>query len=196
MVRVSWSVFRGKRKGSKVDSRKLKVKRSGSCGLNLADLGRGVAAPLRRTRPAIVLRIDVGDVKSKPAPFKAKGAAPKCRRVDQSCGLGAQRAAPLHESVRVIFRWLELGVGAVDFGEELLELGAIFFAGAGFGAAGNVYGVGADVEDGVGDIFGGESAGEDDAMSFSGAAGDGPVGAMAGAAVFAGFGGVEKERAY
>ncbi len=69
------------------------------------------------------------------------------------------------------------------------------FAGAGFDAAGDVYGVGADVEDGFGDVFGGEAAGEDDAVGFGGAAGDGPVGASASAAVFAGFCGVEEEGA-
>lgn len=83
----------------------------------------------------------------------------------------------------------------MDFGEELAELGAVLFAGSGFDAAGYVYGVGADVEDGLGDVLGGEAAGEDDAVIFRGAAGDGPVGASAGAAVFAGFGGVEEEGA-
>ena len=62
--------------------------------------------------------------------------------------------------------------GAGDFGEELAELGAIFFAGAGFDAAGDVDGVGADGEDGFGHVFGGEAAGEDDAVSFCGAAGE------------------------
>src|SRR5580692_1000153 len=90
---------------------------------------------------------------------------------------------------------LQLAVGASDFGEELAELGAIFFAGAGFDAAGYVYGVGADAQDGFGDVFGREAAGEDDAVSLGGAAGDGPVGAMAGAAVFTRFCGVEKKRA-
>ena len=89
----------------------------------------------------------------------------------------------------------ELGVGAGDFGEELGEFGAGFFAGAGFDAAGDVYGVGADVEDGFGYVFGGEAAGEDDAVILRGVAGDSPVGASAGAAVLAGFGGVEEEGA-
>src|SRR5579862_9500001 len=104
-----------------------------------------------------------------PHPFKTKGAAPNCRR-------GAKSEISS-----------ELGVGAGDFGEELAELGAIFFAGAGFDAAGYVYGVGADVEDGFGDVFGGEAAGENDAVGFGGAAGDGPVGAVACAAILAGF---------
>ena len=77
----------------------------------------------------------------------------------------------------------------------MAELSAIFFAGAGFDAAGYVDGVGADVEDGFGDVFGGEAAGKDDAVGFGGAAGDLPIGALARAAVLAGFCGVEKKGA-
>ena len=101
---------------------------------------------------------------------------------------GAACCAPTY-----LWQCLKLVAGAGDFGEELAEFGAIFFAGAGFDAAGDVDGVGANVEDGFGDVFGGEAAGEDDAVGFCGAAGDGPVGAVAGAAELAGFVGVEEE---
>ena len=88
-----------------------------------------------------------------------------------------------------------MAIGAGDFGEELAELGAILFAGGGFDAAGDVDGVRADVEDGFGDVFGCEAAGEDDAVGFGGAAGDGPVGAVAGAAELVFRAGVEEEGA-
>ncbi len=65
----------------------------------------------------------------------------------------------------------------------------------GFDAAGYVYSVGSDGEDGIGDVFGGEAAGEDDVVGSGGAASDGPVGASAGAAELAGFVGVEEEGA-
>src|SRR5579859_7855086 len=53
----------------------------------------------------------------------------------------------------------EGAVGAGDFGEEVAELGGVFDAGAGFDAAGNVHGIGADGEDGLADVFGREAAG-------------------------------------
>jgi len=51
-------------------------------------------------------------------------------------------------------------IGARDFGEEGAEFGGIFFAGAGLDAAGCVHGIGVDGEDGLGDIFRSEAAGE------------------------------------
>lgn len=88
---------------------------------------------------------------------------------------------------------LQLAVGAGDFGEEIAEFVAVFFARSCFDAAGDIDGVGSDAEDGFGHVFWREAACEDDAMGFCGAAGDSPVGANAGAAVLAGFGGVEEE---
>jgi len=80
-----------------------------------------------------------------------------------------------------------------DFGEEGAKFGGVFFAAAGFDAAGYVHGVGPDGEDGFGDIFRGEATGEKDGISSGEAFCDLPVGEAASATItfrscFGGFG--------
>ena len=83
--------------------------------------------------------------------------------------------------------------GAVDFVEEGFEFGGIFAAGAGFDAAGDIDSVGADDADGFADIFGRETAGEDDAIGLRGNAGEVPVGGGACAAEVSGLRGVDQK---
>jgi len=91
---------------------------------------------------------------------------PACRR--QGCAL--RRKSPR-------------SIGARDFGEEGAEFGGIFFAGAGLDAAGCVHGIGVDGEDGLGDIFRSEAAGEKNRVFLGGAFGDFPIGETASATV-------------
>jgi len=87
----------------------------------------------------------------------------------------------------------DVTAGARDFVEEGAELGGIFFAGAEFDATGHIDGVGADDADGFGDVFGSESAGEDDALGLRSGAREVPVAGCAAAAVVAGESGVQQK---
>lgn len=97
------------------------------------------------------------------------GLAPRCRRLGDFAG------------------------GAGDFFEESAEFDGILFPRAGFYAAGDVDGVGADDADGFGYVFRSESAGEDDALGLRGGAGEMPVAGGAAATILAGSGGIEEE---
>jgi len=87
----------------------------------------------------------------------------------------------------------EGAVGAGDFGEKGAELAVVFDAGAGFDSAGHVDGAGSDGEDGCADVFRSEAAGEDDAMGFCGARGDGPVESFARASEFGAHCGIKQK---
>ena len=87
-----------------------------------------------------------------------------------------------------------MAVGAGDFGEEGAEFAGIFFAGAGFDAAGYIHGVGAGGDNGFSDIFRREAAGENDAMRFCSSPGYGPIEGLAGAAELIAHRGVEEKR--
>ena len=76
----------------------------------------------------------------------------------------------------------ELAVGSGDFGEEGAEFGGIFFAGVGLDAAGDVYRIGSNGEDGLRDVVGSKAAGENDSVFGAGTFCDVPVGELAGAA--------------
>jgi hypothetical protein len=88
-------------------------------------------------------------------------------------------------------------IGAGNFGEEGAEFAGIFFAGAGFDAAGDVHSIGPDYDDRFTDIFGSEASGEKNRKLLGGSGGYFPVSKLTGAAVngrtFRGRSSVEKK---
>ncbi len=90
---------------------------------------------------------------------------------------GRSRLAPYEEAARV-------RLARVTSAKKARSLPGSLIAGAGFDAAGDVDGVGADGEDGFGDVFRSEAAGEEDGIFCGGAFCDFPVGEATCAAEF------------
>ena len=92
----------------------------------------------------------------------------------------------------------EVLIGAGNFGEKSAEFAGVFFAGAGFDAAGNVHRIGPDGDDGFTDIFRSEATGEKNWKLLGGAGSDLPICQLTAAAVDGrtrtGRSGIEKKR--
>jgi hypothetical protein len=99
-----------------------------------------------------------------------------------------------NDSISWVISLGDFAGGAIYFVEEGAEFDGIFFAGAGFDAAGHIDGKWADDTDGFGNVFGSEAARENDAVRLGSATSEVPVAGGAAAAVLAGERRVEKER--